>query len=178
MIDIEELKNRVGVKTFIYLKGAMLLLAAVLLAAISYGMTNKTERLLRSRKAELKSFYERKYEYMKERAIVAPLEKRLLLPQSRGSAAAVIEEIGGLSGIKSSINSFRPFEDKAEKGYLKNGVEVKVEGINLNQMANFLYRVENYRNLLLIRDFSMKSRFDNPDVYDMTMQVVLVAKHE
>lgn len=178
MIDIEELKNRLQGKTLVYLKGAAALCGAVIFIIATNGAIGRVEKRAQAKKAALKTFYSKKDEYIKERAEVAPLEKKLLLPQSGESPVAVIEEIGVSTGIKSNINSFKPFEDKALKGYLKNGVEVKVEGITLNQLVNLVYRMENYRNLLLIKDFMMKSRFDNPDIYDITMQVVLVSKHE
>ncbi len=178
MIDMEELKNKLRGKTLVYIKGAAALCGAVIFILATNGAIGRVEKRAQAKKAALLAFYVKKEEYLKESAEAAPLEKKLLLPQSGESPVAVIEEIGASIGIKSNINSFKPFEDKALKGYLKNGVEVKVEGITLNQAVNFVYRMENYRNLLLIKDFMMKSRFDNPDIYDITMQVVLVSKHE
>ncbi len=178
MFDIEELRGKLDKKTRIYLKGAALLCCAGIFIAATNGAVGKVEMRAMARKAELKAFYVKKAEYLKDSAVAAPLEKKLLLPGTAGSPVPIIEEIGGNLGIRSNIKSFKPFEDKALKGYIKNGVEAKVEGITLNQLANFVYGIENYRNLLLIKNFAMKSRFDNPDIYDVTMQVVLVSKHE
>lgn len=178
MIEMEELKNKLQGKTLIYLKGAAAICGAVIFVLATNGVVGRVEKRAQAKKAALKAFYAQKEEYIKESAEVAPLEKKLLLPQSGGSPVAIIGEIGASLGIKSNINSFKPFEDKALKGYIKNGIEVKVEGITLNQLVNFVYRIENYRNLLLIKDFTMKSRFDNPDIYDVTAQVVLVSRHE
>jgi general secretion pathway protein M len=178
MIDIEELKNKLQGTTLVYLKGAAAVCVAVIFVLATNAIVGRVEKRAQPRKASLKAFYAQKEEYIKESAVVAPLEKKLLLPPSGVSPVAIIGEIGAGIGIKSNISSFKPFEDKALKGYVKNGVEVRVEGITLNQLVNLVYGIENYRNLLLIKDFSMKSRFDNPDIYDVTAQVVLVSRHE
>jgi len=177
-MDLEELKNKLHGTSLIYLKGAVAVCVAVIFILATNVIVGRVEKRAESRKTSLKAFYAQKEEYMKGSAEAAPLEKKLLLPPSGVSPVTIIGEIGKTIGIKSNISSFKPFEDKALKGYVKNGVEVKVEGITLNQLVNFVYGIENYRNLLLIKDFSMKSRFDNPDIYDVTAQVVLVSRHE
>ncbi len=178
MLDIEEIKDRLEGKGLIYLKGAAAVCAAIVFMLAINWVVGRVEKRAQAKKAVLKAFYVKRGDYIKESAEVAPLEKKLLLPRSGKSPVAAIEDIGRSIGIKSNINSFKPFEGKAIKGYAKNGVEVKVEGITLNQLVNLVYGIENYRDLLLIKDFMMKSRFDNPDIYDVTMQVELVSKNE
>ncbi len=177
-MEIEELKNKLQGITLVYLKGAATVFVALVFILATNAIVGRVEKRAHARKAALKAFYAQKEEYVKESAEVAPLEKKLLMPPSGVSPVTIIGEIGRSIGIKSNISSFKPFEDKALKGYVKNGVEVKVEGITLNQLVNFVYGIEDYKNLLIIKDFSMKSRFDNPDIYDVTAQVVLVSRHE
>ncbi|MBE9532385.1 MAG: hypothetical protein IME98_06220 [Proteobacteria bacterium] len=51
---------------------------------------------------------------------------------------------------------------------------MEIEGVTLNQVVNLLYKIKGYKNLLLIRDFSMKNHFRNPDELDIMLQVVLI----
>ena len=178
-MNFEEIKKRFGNKTKYYLAIVAAISGTILFIATTYKMTGGVEKAVKSKKAELSAFYGLKQRYLKEYADIEPLEKRLLLPLSKESPGAVIEEICTQIGIYTNIISLNPTEDKPEKGYLQYGIEVKLDGVTFNQMANLLYRVENYRNLLLIKDFQVKSHFDNPNLWDITVQFFLVTKqHE
>lgn len=175
-MNFVELRDTFDSKAVVYVKAAALLCGAFVFMLWTYYTTGKIERLVQAKKAELAAFYHMKQEYLKERASIAPFEKRLFLPHSKETPGTAIEEIGKQIGIKDNIISFKPVEEKSEKGYVQQGVEVKIDGINLNQIANLLYRTENYRNLVLVKEFLMKAHFNNPDIFDITMQVVLITK--
>ena len=59
---------------------------------------------------------------------------------------------------------------------MQNGVEINIEGATLNQIANLVYRIENYKNLLIIKEFLIKAQFNNPELFDITMRVILMSK--
>jgi len=107
---------------------------------------------------------------------IVPLEKKFFLPLSQQSPGAIIEEIGGQIGLRKNIIAFKPIEEKLEKGYMQNGVEINIEGATLNQIANLVYRIENYKNLLIIKEFLIKAQFNNPELFDITMRVILMSK--
>lgn len=158
-------------------------LAAVLALALGTGffflmtnsIINKAEKIASTNNKELVRFNSLKEEYLIVSASQEPLIKKLLASQTEKSVGEIIEEIGDAIGIKDRISSFKPTEDKVEKGYMQKGVEVKIDGISFNELLNLLYKIENHRNLLLIKDFSMKAHFDDPGVSDVIIQVVLVA---
>ena len=37
------------------------------------------------------------------------------------------------------------------KGYMKQATELTITGITLNELVNFLYRLEGHRNMLMIK---------------------------
>lgn len=163
----------------IYLRGVLLFIPVILFIAATYHVVGKAEKRVRAKKAEVSAFNGMKEEYLKERRAVEPFIRKILLPPSDKSTGSIIEEMAKGIGIKGNIISIKPMEEKPEKGYIKTGIDVKIEGITLNQMANLLYRIENFRNLMLIKGFVMKSRFENPDLLDITMHAVLFTKgHE
>lgn len=173
---MEEIERRFSPRKVILGKGVLLLVVALIFMAVTGIMVERTARRALARKAEAARFFTLLDDYLAERAGIEPVEKRLLQPRSKDSVAAVIEEIGNATGVKSKINSLKPFEEKGEKGYSKAGTEVRLDGLTLNELVNFIYKADNYGNLLLIRDFNMKARFDNPELLDVTMQIVMVGK--
>lgn len=163
----------------IYMRGVLLLIPVIIFIAVTYHVVGKVEKRAGVKKAEVLAFSSKKEEYLKERRAIEPFIRKILLPPSDRSPDSIIEEMAKGIGIKGSIVSIKPMEEKPEKGYIKTGIDVKIEGITLNQMANLLYRIENFRNLILIKGFVMKSRFENPDLLDITMHAVLITKgHE
>lgn len=162
----------------VYLRGFLLLIPVIFFIAVTYHVVGKVEKRVKVKKAEVLAFNGMKEEYLKERRAIEPFIRKILLPSNR-SPDSIIEEMAKGLGIKGNIISIKPIEEKPEKGYLKTGIDVKIDGITLNQMANLLYKIENFRNLMLIKGFVMKSRFENPDMLDITMHVVLFTKgHE
>jgi general secretion pathway protein M len=175
-MNLNEIRRNFSENTIFYLKGIAILIVLGLFIAITYNMTNKKEQLVSLKKEELASLYNLKKEYLKESSSIAHLEKRLLSPQVGGSTGAIIEKIGARIGIKYKMISFRSAEEAVVKGYDQRGVEIKLEGLTLNQLVNLLYRIKNHRNLLLVKDFAMKGDFENPDLLDVTLQITLITK--
>jgi len=86
----------------------------------------------------------------------------------------ILEDIGRKIGIREKITVLKPLEERTIRGYMERGVETKINGIDINQLINLLYRIENHSALLIIKEFSMKSRFDNPDLVDITIKTSLI----
>lgn len=160
----------------IYVKSAAAFFLFIAFMAITYGLTLGTEKAARAKQNELGAFTAMRDEYLRESRSIAPAEKRLKQPQSRESTGVVFEEMAALIGIKGNVAYFKAIDLKPDKGYSQNGIEVKINGVGLNQVLNLVYRAENHKNLLLMKDFLMVSRYDNPEVFDVTMKVVMVTK--
>lgn len=176
MTGIVELRKKLDALPPSSLAAFIALLLASAFIFVTWSINAGVGKRLKTGKSELGAFNALRDEYLRAKASAGGAETRISAPLSRESASAVVEEIGALSGVKSRITSIKTFDEKAAKGYAKNGVEFKAEGVTLNQTVNLLYRMQMHRNLVLVRDFSMKARFDNPDIFDLTVQVVLAVK--
>ncbi len=160
----------------IYVKTGAAFFLTIVFMAISYGMTIGTERAATAKKNELVAFNAMREEYLHASRSVAPAQKRLKQSQSKESTGVVFEEIAGMIGIRGNVASFKAMDLKPEKGYSQNGVEVKINGVGFNQVLNLIYRTETHKNLLLTKDFLMVSHFENPELFDVTMKVVMVTR--
>jgi hypothetical protein len=173
-MNFDALKERLSPVAFLYIKGSLVIAAAVVFIFITHGSASQKQRLSSLNKNELARFDTLKDEYFRERALAEPLEKRLYLPAEDASPFTIIERIGERLGIKDKIVTFKPVEVPERSEYVQSAVEVKIDGLSLNELVNFIYRIENHRNLLLVKDFTMSARFEKPELLDIKVQVVLI----
>jgi general secretion pathway protein M len=159
-----------------YVWVGIFILPLIIFMAVTNSIASKREGLLAQKEAEQDGFYEMVGEYKREMASIGYLREKLHLSGVEGSTGTVIEEIAARIGINKKITSFKPLAEGLVNGYMEKGVQVEIEGITLNQAVNLLYKINGYKNLLLIRDFSMKNHFQNPDKLDITLQVILITK--
>jgi general secretion pathway protein M len=134
------------------------------------------KKMVYVKRAELKDFERLAEEYRSKKAVFDYLEKRLISPKGNESPVALLEDIGKRTGIKEKITMLKPVEEKMLKGYIEKGVEMRIDSIDLNQLINLLYKIENHNAFLIIKRFSMKNRFDNPDLLDITLNITLINK--
>lgn len=148
--------------------------------SLSIIMTNKwidnMEKKVSLKRQELAAFNDIKRDYLREKAWSEAMERKLFVPHAGKSSDAIIQGIFRGIGIEDKVASFKPFMEEMGKDYVKQGSEIKINKINLNQFVNLVYKIENHKNLLLIKSISLDSRFDNPAIFDITMQVILLVK--
>jgi len=172
-LNIESLREAVS-RHAAYVWIGLFILALSAFMVITNAIIVKSDSRLAQRESELRGFYEMASEYKRDMASIGHLREKLLRQGGNNSVGAVIEEIGAGIGLSKKITSFKPLADGLVNGYMERGVQVEIEGVTLNQAVNLLYKIKGYKNLLLIRDFSMKNHFRNPDKLDIVLQVVLI----
>ena len=148
--------------------------------SLSIIMTNKwidnMEKKVSLKRQELAAFNDIKRDYLREKTWSEAMERKLFVPHAGKSSDAIIQGIFRGIGIEDKVASFKPFMEEMGKDYVKQGSEIKINKINLNQFVNLVYKIENHKNLLLIKSISLDSRFDNPAIFDITIQVILLVK--
>ncbi|MBI3584437.1 MAG: hypothetical protein HY096_10890 [Nitrospinae bacterium] len=163
-------------RLFVLLGGISFVIVLLLTGDIVLKKYRGLEKSILVKKKEMLNFVRLKEEYLRKKDMYDYIERRALSPRGMESPITILEGIGIMTGIKEKIIMLKPLEEKVEKEYLKRGVNVKVDGIDLNQLINFLYKIENNKALLLVKGFSMKSRFDNPNLLDVDISVAVISK--
>jgi len=163
-------------RLFILLGGISFVIVFLLSGNIVFKKYRELEKSILAKKKEMLNFVQLKEEYLREKDKFDYAERRALSPRGMESPITILEEIGIRAGIKEKIIMLKPLEEEMEKGYLERGVNVKIDGIDLNQLINFLYIIKNNKALLLINGFSMKSRFDNPNLLDVDISLAVINK--
>lgn len=111
-----------------------------------------------------------KDEFLSLRRKVKLVEGRKHLANVKGIVEAVDQVFNPL-GLKEKVQSVKPLTTKDKN---EEKAEVEIKGVDLNEMVNILYNVENSPMLLVIRKMSLKASFENPDKLNMTLTLSLV----
>ena len=59
----------------------------------------------------------------------------------------------------------------SDSAYRETKVEVKLEGVSLAQLANYLNKIESTPQLLSVKSLRIRTRADKPDLLDVTFTV-------
>ncbi len=164
-------------QTLVYILAALIVFAlAVSGSMFVAGRYARVKRMADVKRREYGEFMELKREFLvKKNALDSTIRKAYVSAEGR-SAIAVVEEIGAMVGVKERITSLKPLPGVDRMGFTVSGVEVRIERMDLNQLVNFLYLIENHRTLLVIKEFKLKSRFEDPDYLDVTLKLAHLTK--
>jgi general secretion pathway protein M len=175
-IDSFHLKS-MSRQTLAYILAALIVLVVAVSGSLfTAGRYARVKRMAAVKRQEHGEFMRLKREFLiKKNAMDSTLRKAYVSAEGR-SAIAVVEEIGAMVGVKERITSLKPLARVAEMGFTVSGVEVRIERMDLNQLVNFLYLIENHRTLLVIKEFRLKSRFEDPDYLDVTLKLSHLTK--
>jgi type II secretory pathway component PulM len=87
----------------------------------------------------------------------------------RGNIFTTLETLARESAVK--VDSMQPQTVPSDDAYRETKVEVKLEGVNLAQLANYLHRIESAPQLLSVKSLRIRTRADKPDFLDVTLTV-------
>jgi general secretion pathway protein M len=129
------------------------------------------ERLVTQKEREVQEVQGLRETYLARKAVVEEVHRSL---NRRGQEFAIfsfLEELANKSGIKSNIMYMKPALSTAGELFRESSVEMKLEGIALQALIQYLYEIEQAPQLLRVRRLAIKPRAANPDMLDVTVQV-------
>ena len=109
-------------------------------------------------------------EYQRQKTVVDTINSQLKRQQNFAIFSR-LEEFAGQTGIRNKILHMRPTVSTPSEMYNEERVEVKMEGVTLEQLVRYLHHIENSPQLLKIKRLEMKPRFDNRQILTATFRV-------
>lgn len=148
---------------------------AVVLLAFWYGLSEYSEvkRTTEAKERAYRRFVTLEREYLQKRPALEVLRRRARAGTE--SVVTTVEEISAAVGVRDRLASIKPADERTSAGYALSSAEVTLESLDLVEAVNFLYRLENHRSLLKTGEFTLASRFDDPELYDLTLEVTRIA---
>ncbi len=83
-----------------------------------------------------------------------------------------LEKTAGDTAVKDHIKYMKPSELQSTGTYKETMVEIKLEGITLKQLVDYLYRVEFSGNAICLKRISIKENKKESGYIDAVLQVV------
>lgn len=83
-----------------------------------------------------------------------------------------LEKEAGNAGIKANITYMKPSASKDEGPYRESSVEMKLEKITLDQLVEYLHRVESPSNLVAVKRLSIKQSKEGTGYLSVLIQLV------
>lgn len=103
------------------------------------------------------------------------LEGRLQKLKPQGGAApqrnliSTVEDATEQIAARSQLIYVRPQADKTREDLIEEGVEIKLEKLQLHQLVELLYRFEQNAQMLRVAQLRVRTRFDNPEQLDTSI---------
>ena len=85
-----------------------------------------------------------------------------------------LEGVAGHAGLKDRIKYIKPSTSQVKGEYKISSVEMQFEAITMRQLLDYLYRIEDPKNIVKIKRISIKKHKDKSGYVDTTMQVLTV----
>jgi general secretion pathway protein M len=117
--------------------------------------------------AELRTMQQ---EYQRQKSVVDTINNQLK-KQQNFAIFSRLEEFAGQTGIRNKILYMKPTVSTPSEVYNEESVEIKMEGVTLDQLVRYLHQVENSPQLLKIKRLEIKPRFDNRQILTATFRV-------
>jgi hypothetical protein len=125
---------------------------------------------LKTRQKELSTLRD---EAVKLRDTIGFLEGKKSLTRVEGVVQAA-DEIFKSLGIGLKVKSVKPTGTKDRQFGTEEEAEIQLEKMNMNEMVNILYRVENSPMILSVKKTSIRTSFENPSLLNVTINISLI----
>jgi len=87
---------------------------------------------------------------------------------------SLLEGLAGEVGLKDRIKYIKPSTSQTKGKYKTSSVEMQFERVNMRELFEFLYRVEDPKNIVKIKRISIKKHKEKSGYVDATLQVSTV----
>lgn len=139
-------------------------------AGVLFHPLQSSRRLVAARESALREMLILRSDYQRIQFQVAALEKMIRSGQ-HGNVLSRLETMASQARIKDKITSMDPKSAPPNDLYKENVIEVRLANVNLKQLVDYLYRIENSGQLLKIKRLRIKVRSDNTKYLDVNFRV-------
>jgi hypothetical protein len=129
------------------------------------------EGRIQSREEDLREIRSLKNEHLLRQENLKLIEQGLIARGEDFHLFSFLERLTVEVGIRERISSMRPRERLVSDLYEESIVEVKLNGIDLSELTNYLYRIENPNRFLTINNLRLKPQRGSPGRVEVSFEV-------
>lgn len=136
----------------------------------------KLEDKIVTKRGEVEKIARLRTQYMEAHRQLEEIKAKLDQMERGFSVLSFIEDLANKENIRENIGSVKPKKIPLNDTYDENIVELKIDNVSLSELVDFIYKVENSGQLLKVKRLRIKTRYDNRDLLNVTLQVTTYKK--
>ena len=145
--------------------GILLLIAALFTFVVTPMLTRAAnlDRRLAAASRQLAALQTLHSDYQRQKQIIDRIDAQLRRQQKNFAIFSHLEQVAAQtqSGIQDKIQSMNTVASPPNTAYKEDSVEVNMEGVTLEQLVEYLHRVESSPQVLKIKRLQVKPARDN-----------------
>ena len=132
---------------------------------------DRLEGKIAKKRVEVENITRLRAQYMEAHKQLADIKVKLDKMEKGFSVLSFIEDLANKENIRENIGSVKPKKIPLNDNYDENIVELKMANVSLKELIDFIYKIENSGHLLKVKRLRIKTRYDNRDLLNVTLQV-------
>jgi len=132
---------------------------------------DKLEGKIVKKRVEVEKITRLREQYMVAHKQLTDIKKKLDQMEKGFSVLSFIEDLANKENIRENIGSMKPKKIPLNDDYDESIVELKMDNVSLSELIDFIYKIENSGHLLKVKRLRIKTRYDNRDLLNVTLQV-------
>jgi type II secretory pathway component PulM len=137
---------------------------------------DKLEGKIATKKVEVEKITRLREQYMEAHKQLTDIKAKLDQMEKGFSVLSFIEDLANKENIRENIGSVKPKKVPLNDSYDENIVELQIDNVSLSKLVDFIYKVENSGYLLKVKRLRVKTRYDDRDLLNVTLQVTTYKK--
>ena len=137
---------------------------------------SRMKRGIIAKQVELRDVLEASAKLKALRSSSQGLEQSLMKREPRFALFSYLEQAAGTAKVKENIKSMKPSTSKGQGDYKESTVELRIEAVTLQQLVDYLYRIESPEKAVFIKRMSIQSNKIGKGYIDVILQVLTFMK--
>ena len=153
--------------------GALVLLLAFFTFVIDPILARATnlERRLATADRQLAELQSLRGDYERQKRVIDRIDDRLRRQRRNFAIFSHLEQVAGRTGVQDKIQSMNTIASPPSTEYKEESVEVRMEGVTLQQLVEYLHRVENSPQLLRIKRLQIAPGRENRQLLSVRLRI-------
>lgn len=151
--------------------GIILIIVIVMPISLAGGKISKMENEITTGRDKINDVMREIADYNREKVKLSAIESQMKSGFDT-SISTTLENIASQTGVKENVDSLKERPLIPSEIYDESSVDVRVSKLTLDQLVDFLYKIESERaRVLRIKQLHAKPRYDNKKLMDASFTV-------
>ena len=110
-------------------------------------------------------------DYRRQKRVIDRIDNRLRRQRRNFAIFSYLEQVAGRTGVQDKIQSVNTIASPPSTEYKEDSVEVRMEGVTLQQLVEYLHRVENSPQILRIKRLQIAPGRENRQLLSVRLRI-------